>query len=102
MEVPVYNDARAAERCVDKSTTSFLLHRHGVPTPDTWAVDSAEQARVIVAAEERPGRPRAVNTLFGAQGRGLLLVERAEDLPDRERGRAGKRRAVRDNLGGRR
>ncbi len=79
--VPVYNDARAAERCVDKSTTSFLLHRHGVPTPDTWAVESAEQARVIVAAEARPGRPLVVKPLFGSQGRGLLLVESADDLP---------------------
>jgi RimK PreATP-grasp domain len=35
--VPVYNDARAIERRVDKSMTSFLLHRNGMPTPATWA-----------------------------------------------------------------
>src|SRR6266404_4214738 len=34
--VPVVNDARAIERCVDKSMTSFLLHRAGLPTPPTW------------------------------------------------------------------
>jgi RimK family alpha-L-glutamate ligase len=81
MEIPVYNDARAAERCVDKSMTSFLLHRHGVPTPDTWAVESAEQARVVVAAEARPGRPLVLKPLFGSQGRGLLLIESADALP---------------------
>ena len=31
--VPVWNDARAIERCVDKSMTSFLLARAGLPTP---------------------------------------------------------------------
>ena len=31
--VPVWNDARAIERCVDKSMTSFLLTRAGIPTP---------------------------------------------------------------------
>ena len=31
--VPVYNDARAIERSVDKSMTSLLLHAAGVPTP---------------------------------------------------------------------
>ena len=29
--VPVYNDARAIERSVDKSMTSLLLHAAGVP-----------------------------------------------------------------------
>src|SRR5690349_4980146 len=33
--VPVWNDACAIERCVDKSTTSFLLARAGLPTPPT-------------------------------------------------------------------
>lgn len=82
--VRVYNDARAAERCVDKSTTSFLLHRAGVPTPDTWAVESPEQARAVVAAEARPGRPLVLKPLFGSQGRGLRLIEDVETLPPPE------------------
>lgn len=81
MGILVYNDARAAERCVDKSTTSFLLHRHGLPTPATWAVESAEQARAIVEAEALPGRPLVLKPLFGSQGRGLRLIENAEALP---------------------
>ncbi len=79
--VRVYNDARAAERCVDKSTASFLLHRAGVPTPATWAVESPEHARAIVAAEARPGRPLVLKPLFGSQGRGLRLIEDVESLP---------------------
>jgi RimK family alpha-L-glutamate ligase len=82
--VRVYNDARAAERCVDKSTTSFLLHRAGVPTPDTWAVESPEQAHAIVAAEARPECPLVLKPLFGSQGRGLRLVEGVEALPPPE------------------
>ena len=39
--VPVYNDARAIERSVDKSMTSLLLRAAGVPTPPTWATESA-------------------------------------------------------------
>ena len=38
--VVVWNDARAIERCVDKSMTSFLLARAGVPTPPTWTMES--------------------------------------------------------------
>ena len=40
--VRVWNDARAIERCVDKSTTTFLLHKAGIPTPRTriWKRDA--------------------------------------------------------------
>ena len=36
--VRVWNDARAIERCVDKSATTFLLHKAGIPTPRTRTV----------------------------------------------------------------
>ena len=49
--VPVYNDARAIERSVDKSMTSFLLHRNGVPTPATWAGESAAFAQRVLMRE---------------------------------------------------
>lgn len=81
MGVNVVNNALAIERCVDKSMTSLLLHRHGIPTPATWAVESKEQAKRIVRAEARPGRPLVLKPLFGSQGRGLKLVERVRDLP---------------------
>lgn len=81
LRVPVHNDARAIERCVDKSMTSFLLHRAGIPTPETWSVESVDAARRILKAQAGAGEPLVLKPLFGSQGRGLRLVERAEDLP---------------------
>ena len=76
--VPVWNNARAIERCVDKSMTSFLLARAGIPTPPTWAVQSMPQAAAIV---QREGAPLVLKPLFGSQGRGLRLIRNATDLP---------------------
>lgn len=81
--VVVWNDARAIERCVDKSMTSFLLARAGVPTPPTWTIESLEKAQALVEREARRG-PLVLKPLFGAQGEGLRLIRRAEDLPDPE------------------
>ncbi len=78
--VVVWNDARAIERCVDKSMTSFLLARAGVPTPPTWTMESAETARALVE-REAPHGPLVLKPLFGAQGKGLRLIRRPEDLP---------------------
>ncbi|WP_133648772.1 ATP-grasp domain-containing protein [Paraburkholderia flava] len=69
--VPVYNDARAIERSVDKSMTSFLLHRHGVPTPATWAGESVAFAQRVLMREAATGRQVVLKPLFGSQGHGL-------------------------------
>jgi RimK family alpha-L-glutamate ligase len=82
--VPVHNDARSIERCVDKSMTSFMLHKAGIPTPPTWSIESIEGARRVVRTEASVGRPLVLKPLFGSQGRGLRLVERCEDLPAAE------------------
>lgn len=79
--VLVWNDARAIERCVDKSMTSFLLGRAGVPTPPAWAVERLEDARAVVADA---GGPLVLKPLFGSQGRGLRLVRSPDDLPGPE------------------
>jgi RimK family alpha-L-glutamate ligase len=79
--VMVWNDARAIERCVDKSTTSFLLARSGIPTPDTWAVQSRAAAVAIVAREAAHG-PLVLKPLFGSQGRGLRLIRSPDELPE--------------------
>ena len=80
--VPVWNSARAVERCVDKSATGFLLLRAGVPTPDAWVVEGLDAARAVVRAHGGSGGGTLVaKPLFGAQGRGLCLVEREADLP---------------------
>lgn len=79
--VLVWNDARAIERCVDKSATSFLLQRAGIPTPATWTVESHEAARTIVERELSNG-PVVLKPLFGSQGRGLKLICAVEELSE--------------------
>ena len=81
--VTVWNDARAIERCVDKSMTSFLLAEARVPTPPTWTTESAEAARALIE-REAPRGPLVLKPLFGAQGKGLRLIRLPEDLPSPE------------------
>ncbi|MEM5436887.1 RimK family alpha-L-glutamate ligase [Paraburkholderia diazotrophica] len=69
--IPVYNDARAIERSVDKSMTSFLLHRAGVPTPAAWATESAAFAQRVLMRETAAHRQVVLKPLFGSQGKGL-------------------------------
>jgi tetrahydromethanopterin:alpha-L-glutamate ligase len=80
LAVPVWNSAQAIERCVDKSTTTFLLHQAGLPTPPTFAVEGLAQAQ-SVAARELPLAPLVLKPLFGAQGRGIRLILGLADLP---------------------
>ena len=72
--VPVYNDARAIERSVDKAMTSLLLHAAGIPTPPTWATESMTEARRIAMREGAAGHALVLKPLFGSQGKGLQLV----------------------------
>jgi tetrahydromethanopterin:alpha-L-glutamate ligase len=80
--VPVYNDARAIERTVDKGMTSFLLRRAGVDTPPTWVTESREQARAFVAAENSNGYDVVLKPLFGSLGAGLRRLSAGVELPD--------------------
>jgi tetrahydromethanopterin:alpha-L-glutamate ligase len=88
--VPVYNDARAIERSVDKSMTSVLLHAAGIPTPATWAMESPAQAQRLVMRESAAGRALVLKPLFGSQGKGLQLVGSVDGvhhpLPDLKQG----------------
>jgi tetrahydromethanopterin:alpha-L-glutamate ligase len=77
--VPVINSARAIERCVDKSMTSFLIDQAGLPTPPTWVVESRAAAQAII---ERASGDTIAKPLFGAQGRHLRRVEPGGELPD--------------------
>ena len=76
--VRVWNDARAIERCVDKSTATFLFRRAGLPTPPTRVVEGYERALQFARAE---ARPLVVKPLFGSQGNGVMKAETADDLP---------------------
>lgn len=78
--VTVWNDARAIERCVDKSTTTFFLQSAGVPTPRTFASVDRSSAEEIVARLAAEGHRLVQKPLFGAQGEGLRLIETVADL----------------------
>ncbi|MBZ9657207.1 ATP-grasp domain-containing protein [Phyllobacterium lublinensis] len=78
--VPVWNSAKAIERCVDKSTTTFFLAQAGLPTPETFAVESLVNAREVAERELVHG-PLVLKPLFGSQGKGIRLVRRIDDLP---------------------
>ena len=76
--VRVWNDARAIERCVDKSTATFLFQRAGLPTPMTWTVEGEDPAKSALSLAQLP---MVAKPLFGAQGVGIVKVDRLEDLP---------------------
>jgi RimK family alpha-L-glutamate ligase len=78
--VTVWNDARAIERCVDKSTTTFFLQRDGLPTPRTFARVGRAEAEGIASALIAEGRKLVQKPLFGAQGKGLRLISSLADL----------------------
>jgi RimK family alpha-L-glutamate ligase len=78
--VTVWNDARAIERCVDKSTTTFFLQRAGLPTPRTFANVNRDEAEAIAASLIAEGRKLVQKPLFGAQGKGLRLISSLADL----------------------
>jgi len=78
--VPVYNDARAIERSVDKSMTSLLLHAARIPTPPTWATESPSEAQRIVMRESAAGHALVLKPLFGSQGKGLQLVGQVDGV----------------------
>ncbi len=78
--VPVYNDARAIERTVDKGMTSFLLRQAGIPTPPTWVVSSREEAVATIKRELELGHQVVGKPLFGSQGEGLQRHKQLEDL----------------------
>lgn len=83
LSVPVWNSAQAIERCVDKSMTTFLIKRAGLPTPPTFSVEGLPAAQAI-AARELPKRPLVLKPLFGSQGRGIRLIKTLGDLPPPE------------------
>ena len=78
---PVVNDARAIERCTDKSMASFLLARAGLRMPATFVVQSLREARAIAERECAKG-PLVLKPLFGAQGWGLRLIRDPAELPE--------------------
>lgn len=80
--VPIYNDARAIEKSVDKAMTSFLLHRAGIATPLTWVTEEGAVARRLLMKETAANNELVMKPLFGAQGEGLQRLAAGMALPD--------------------
>lgn len=78
--IPVYNDAHAVERSVDKGMTSFLLHNSGLPTPVTWVLRDRDEALAIAESELKKGNMLISKPLFGSQGEGIRRIEKMTDL----------------------
>ncbi len=76
--VRVWNDARAIERCVDKSTATFLFQKAGLPTPPTRVVEQRTRAEAHLAADPRPF---VLKPLFGSQGNGVRRADGPAELP---------------------
>lgn len=83
--IPVYNDARAIERSVDKAMTSFLLHRAGIRTPATYVTVNRQAARRRVGLERAGGEESVLKPLFGSQGKGLRRLRKAAEVPAKAR-----------------
>lgn len=79
--IPVYNDANAIERSVDKAMTSFLLHQAGFATPQTWVLRDREAALNLVKNELSAGNFMISKPLFGSQGEGIRRIEKLTDVP---------------------
>ena len=79
--VKVYNTGRAVERTVDKAMTSFLLHHHGVATPDTWVCESRLEAEKLVSQASAQDAALVIKPLFGSQGNGVRLIKPGDKLP---------------------
>jgi tetrahydromethanopterin:alpha-L-glutamate ligase len=76
--VRVWNDARAIERCVDKSTATFLFQKAGLATPPTRVVETRARAHAHLTADPRPF---VLKPLFGSQGNGVRRAHNADELP---------------------
>ena len=73
--VRLMNSPRAVETAVDKYLTLARLEQGGLPVPETWVGESADEA---LDAFERLGSDVVVKPLFGSEGRGLVRVSHRE------------------------
>ncbi len=78
--VRVWNEARVIERCVDKSTATFLFQKAGLPVPETRTAEGREMA--LDYARER--LPLVSKPLFGSQGNGVRKADALEELPEED------------------
>jgi len=78
--VPIMNAPRAIERTVDKFYTDARLREAGLPTPDTFVCERADDAmsviRAMLGCERSDGEENAVviKPIFGSMGHGIVRV----------------------------
>ena len=82
--VPVWNDATAIERCVDKSMTTFLLGAGRAAGAAELGRRGHRRRAARSSSANAAAGPLVLKPLFGSQGRGLVLVRRPDDLPPPE------------------
>ena len=76
--VRVWNAARAIERCVDKSTATFLFKKSGLSTPPTLVFETRVFALSHLSAVSSPF---VLKPLFGSQGNGVRRAHSPDELP---------------------
>ncbi len=79
--VKVYNDAISIEHTVDKAMTSFLMHFNNIPTPETWVLESRNQAHSIIRENLLNEEHLVIKPLFGSQGEGVRLLSKGLPFP---------------------
>jgi len=75
--VRVWNNARVIERCVDKSTATFLFKRHGLPVPQTQTCERPDLAQQFLDTNAT----LVSKPLFGSQGNGVAKINKQVGLP---------------------
>ena len=78
--IAIYNSPKAIERTVDKPLTSLLLARSGLPTPKTWICETTKRANEILENESSNSKKLVLKPLFGSQGIGMHLIDKATGL----------------------
>lgn len=78
--VRVWNNARAIERCVDKSTATWRFQRAGLPTPMTRTAEGVDAA----ALHRKDRGTLVLKPLFGSQGNGVRRLAAHDALPPPE------------------
>jgi RimK family alpha-L-glutamate ligase len=72
--VLVMNSPRAIERAVDKFYTTALLQEAGLPTPETIACESIDEAMAAIRSILTGGSDVIVKPIFGSMGHGLVRL----------------------------
>ena len=75
----VINSPRSILLCIDKAECSLVLNKAGIPTPKT-VVTTQVEPEILEKYFEQLGKKVVVKPLFGAKGRGILVVEDIDSL----------------------